>query len=425
MSLLLTALALGCTPALASPETSESWVSNPTFRARADNRTQTPIPMYEVNLDLPQKDRWTAVANVYKDKIGRVTDYLSAFIPKWALPILEAIAGSTKTYFSDYGEEMEGLAEALDVKVGEVVMINLIYQLEHIGINCSNWNNTGPTTKDDPGCKVIDPRQEWCYCKDKKADAFISPRDVPSYIAQLPERAREAGPAGPCTSVVAEDEAGHIYHGRNLDWNLPPEILEMVIDVNFTRGGKTVFYGTSIVGFVGLIGGMMPGGFSSSQDARGKGGTLAGNILEALAHKAMTPAQHMRKAFETATDFASGVEALKTGDLIDEVYYVVGGASTGQGAVVSRDRNDAADVWSINSTSFYRLETNYDHWEPVPKADDRRTPGNTNMNALGKSGVGIPGLWNVMTTWPTFNHHTDYTGVWAPWNSTYVSYVWI
>jgi hypothetical protein len=38
-------------------------------------------------------------------------------------------------------------------------------QLEHLGLNCSNWNNTGPTQKDDPGCMAIDPAQDWCACR--------------------------------------------------------------------------------------------------------------------------------------------------------------------------------------------------------------------------------------------------------------------
>jgi len=33
--------------------------------------------------------------------------------------------------------------------------MNMVYQLESLGINCSNWNNTGPTRKDDPGHKTV------------------------------------------------------------------------------------------------------------------------------------------------------------------------------------------------------------------------------------------------------------------------------
>jgi len=34
-----------------------------------------------------------------------------------------------------------------------------------------------------------------------------------------------------CTSIVAQDETGHIFHGRNLDWNLPDDIRNMTVQV--------------------------------------------------------------------------------------------------------------------------------------------------------------------------------------------------
>jgi len=72
----------------------------------------------------------------------------------------------------------------MGLKIGDVVILNLVYQLEHLGLNCSNWNNTGiclcdffgfafslrrmfvsgPTIPNDPGCMAVDPKQEWCYC---------------------------------------------------------------------------------------------------------------------------------------------------------------------------------------------------------------------------------------------------------------------
>lgn len=71
------------------------------------------------------------------------------------------------------------------------------------------------------------------------------------------------------------------------------------------------------------------------------------------------------------------------------------------------------------------LETNYDYNKPVPKADDRRTPGIANMKALTQANVNPESMVGIMSAWPTFNHHTDFTGVFAPWNSTYMAYVWL
>ena len=81
----------------------------------------------------------------------------------------------------------------------------------------------------------------------------------------------------------------------------------------------------------------------------------------------------------------------------------------------------------MNETSWYRLETNYDHWNPVPKADDRRHPGMKNMDTMGQTGIGASGnglYINVMTKWPTFNHHTDYTGIFSAVEGIYTSNIW-
>jgi hypothetical protein len=123
---------------------------------------------------------------------------------------------------------------------------------------------------------------------------FINPETgvlPPPKYQFIPGSAEEAaGVSGLCTSVVAKTPQGDVMHGRNLDWNIPATLREMVIDVDFQRNNKTVFTGTGLAGFVGLFNGMVPGdkGWSVSLDARGKGGKLFPNLLQALLHKSMT-----------------------------------------------------------------------------------------------------------------------------------------
>ena len=86
-----------------------------------------------------------------------------------------------------------------------------MYQLERIGVNCSNWNNTGPTLSDD-----AIPHGLSC-----------NPDGVPPTAEQLQEEValnarkeaeRQSGPEGLCTSIVTESSSGFMLHGRNLDW---------------------------------------------------------------------------------------------------------------------------------------------------------------------------------------------------------------
>lgn len=76
-------------------------------------------------------------------------------------------------------------------------------------------------------------------------------------------------------------------------------------------------------------------------------------------------------------------------------------------------------------SGWYRLQTNYDHWQPVPAADDRRTPGRAMIDALGRAnGTRLPSLLAVLTTPPVFNDHTDYTALLDPTLGLYNSSLW-
>ena len=81
-----------------------------------DNRTWTRVPKYTLNLDLPPKQRWAPIVSQYKSQAPAILAYLEAAIPKWAMPIIQAIGKGVRPYFTDYGEEMEGIADAYGLK---------------------------------------------------------------------------------------------------------------------------------------------------------------------------------------------------------------------------------------------------------------------------------------------------------------------
>jgi len=148
-----------------------------------------------------------------------------------------------------------------------------------------------------------------------------------------------------------------------------------------------------------------------------------------------------------------------TTQMIDEAYFIMAGGSKGAGCVLTRARGKCVDYWSINAPEtkatsnplphrvlvrltvcvlaswtradlalrcqWYLLQTNYDHWNPVPKADDRRTPGIAHMDALGEDEIDSANLFRLMTQSPTYNDHTDYTAVMEPQSGLYRSGVWL
>lgn len=341
---------------------------------------------YRVDLDAPPAERWLHITQDYAKYGPGIMAYLESYIPKEFVPIIEKIAADIDTYFPQpFADELKGVAKGYGLKLGDAVIVNLIYQLEGIGVNCSARNNTGP-------CPSMEMKKR--------------------------------GP-GLCTSIVAEDENGMMFHGRNLDWSIPAILRKTMIDVDYVKGGKIIFTASQPAGFVGILHGVRHGGWSYSMDARDVGGKLLPNLLQALLMKSMTPTQHIRKIMEEEAEFDGAIEKIAKGPIINPAYFIVGGPND-EATVVTRGREEAVDYWKLKDPAFYLLETNYDHWKTPPSYDDRRKYGIEMMNKIGgKAGVNHDSLFKVMTSWPLFNHHTDFTNVYSAANSSmYQTLIW-
>ena len=217
--------------------------------------------------DLPAEERWKAIGELYSNKTSVLVDYIDSVVPKWLMPIMKGVGDDLDRYrgFRERGDEMKGYAKSLGVPLGYIAFANLFYQLEGIGINCTLRNETGP-------------------CPNSSSASS----DSVAYH-KFPRSTR--GPSGFCTSFVAQDPAGNIWHGRNMDWNLPTALRELYIDVEFTRGGRTIFTATTVVGYVGIFNAVKYSKFSWSMDARDCGGNILDNMLEMLTHGAYEPSQ--------------------------------------------------------------------------------------------------------------------------------------
>uniref|UniRef100_A0A8C0BHM7 N-acylethanolamine acid amidase n=1 Tax=Buteo japonicus TaxID=224669 RepID=A0A8C0BHM7_9AVES len=71
-----------------------------------------------------------------------------------------------------------------------------------------------------------------------------------------------------CTSIVAQDDKGNIYHGRNLDYDFVDILSKITIDVRFIKSGQIAYQGTTFLGYVGLWTGQSPHKFTISGDER-------------------------------------------------------------------------------------------------------------------------------------------------------------
>lgn len=367
-------------------------MSNADYRTKAESKTPAVPPTFTLNLDLPQSERWTAIGEKYQPKAWMLVNYLRENLPKGMLKPIEKIAAKLLPFFTDYGEEMKSYANALNITQGDIVMVNLVYQMEHLGVTCDNWNTTGP----------VNPK----LCLRNKDDKYSTK------LFPLMKPDEEAGP-GACTSFVASNSDGKVFHGRNLDWNLEDILKQFVITVNYEKNGKKVFTGTTMVGFVGILHAVKEGAFGWSMDARRKGASIALNALEAIFKTGVrTPEQEARYVFENELDYDSAVNKLSTDKIVNDAYFIISGPKYPMGTVLARKREGVAHRWDMVDTPAGQLPTwtgitNYDLNMPPPPSDDRSTPMTEHNNAISGTPFVADDIWTIIKTWPTMNQHTD------------------
>ncbi|CAF88119.1 unnamed protein product, partial [Tetraodon nigroviridis] len=239
-----------------------------------------------------------------------------------------------------------------------------------------------------------------------------------------------------CTSIVAEDEKGNLFHARNLDfglfmgwdiknksWIITEKLKPLVVNLDFRRNNQTVFKSTNFAGYVGMLTGIKPvrirfssvsqrtftltmnerfsldGGYIGARAPSGvhvqRGGpppltvcSCAG-ILEWIFGKrdGIWMSFLTRSVLENANSYEEAKTLLAQTKLLAPAYFILGGNQTGQGCIITRSRLLSIDVFDINLKlgRWFVLETNYDHWKEPLFLDDRRTPAIKCMNQTTQS----------------------------------------
>ncbi|XP_077429066.1 N-acylethanolamine-hydrolyzing acid amidase-like [Vanacampus margaritifer] len=215
-----------------------------------------------------------------------------------------------------------------------------------------------------------------------------------------------------CTSIVAQDKDGNVYHGRNLDY--PYSVLRnLTMNVVFWKKGKISYVGTTFAGYVGLWTGQSPYKFTISGDERDKDHwwDFWKNMVSAFLLRRSPVSWLVRETLEEAEDFQDAVLRLSKIPIITGVYYIVGGTRPGEGVVITRDRAGPADIWPLDPLSggWFIVETNFDHWRPSPAKDHRKEAAEKAMNATGQEHINMYSLYQVLSLFPVCNGITVYT----------------
>lgn len=232
-----------------------------------------------------------------------------------------------------------------------------------------------------------------------------------------------------CTSIVAQDEQGQVFHGRNLDFGIFPDynftddqwgmttlLRPLLVDVTFTREDRPLYRSVHFIGYVGILTAMKPGYFSVTVDDRFDDDFDSGLIN--WMHDPSDPAQFfgmfLRDLFQKPEiDYYQSLSLMNSTELISPIYFITSGAQPTQGAVITREKDLSLNVWTLseqlNSGSFYVVETNYDHWKPEPWFDQRRKYAKKCLNETGSTKIDFGTLFNVLDTKPVRNQLTTYT----------------
>jgi len=328
------------------------------------------VPRVIVNLDLPPIQRWTQVCSMPSVQSNGLFlyNFVAQLLPNHGKYINDLGESICDLYFpSEYRDEVQGCASAMGVPYGWVTLFQLGYEV---------------------------------------SDA--------------------------CTSIISQAENGNVYHARNLDFGagmgFSNTLKNSTIQVSFQKGGNTLFTATTFGGYLGVLSGMKKGVFSGTVDTRfypDGVGELFYEIIAAIEERnASLVSFLLRDTLTNARSWPEALGMLSSNYLIADVYYIMAGVSTG--AVVSRNRTLAADIWQLDSSKgrWFEVQTNYDHWKQPPWFDDRRDPAIAHMKDLGRANINSKNLFTkILGAKPTMNLQTTYSIVAIPATGFYETYV--
>ena len=158
------------------------------------------IPTYTLNLDLPPRERWKHIILHYPHLNTQVLSVISQFldetVPGFTKPLAKLLMASTLSRLAsdELTEELEGIAEVSGTPMWALVAENIAYD----------------------------------------------------YMA---------GGSSGGVRTVGEGGREEMFHFRNLDWMME-ETRQTTIQVNYTRGGKSVLEAIHYVGMVGIATGV-------------------------------------------------------------------------------------------------------------------------------------------------------------------------
>jgi len=348
-----------------------------------DKRVMATPEAFTVDLDLPAEQRWIEVGTKMSQKMQNDINVLMntwRWVPGGFMDLLlRNVANLSKHMDPTFVGEMQGLADASGLTLGDIVFFNVIYELS-------------------------------------AACTSIVAQDKDGYVIH----GRNAG-FGPYGGVDM----------NSLTWAMTETMKHDVIDVTYIKNGETVFKSTTFSGYIGSLTASKPGAFSMSSNARYKSdwsgvvdwimGDYSGQLL----------APFTRDVFEKCDDYECAYDAFSHTRLAKPVFFIIANGAAPEGAIITRGREGTDGVMELNSKtagtnepgSWYLVETNSEPDKKAPYWDTRRKAAEKCMRSKVMSNMTVNDVFDVLSTKPMLNMMTVFTTIMNPSSGSHETYV--
>ncbi|XP_043551625.1 N-acylethanolamine-hydrolyzing acid amidase-like isoform X2 [Chiloscyllium plagiosum] len=305
-------------------------------------------PRFNVSLEVPAEQRWEPVLKHYDAaQLRKIMQHvIGSIAPKWVVSIIELLAHQLSWILPQpYETEIQGLSKALDLSLGEGLLINLAYELSSFCTsivvqdtkgNIYHGRNLDYAFSDALRSLTVDLQ----FVKNGQivytGTTFIG--FVGLWTGQRPNKFTISGNARVNRDWWRTVIAALFKRSPPPSWLIRDTLLEAG---DFQAALKKLAYSPITADVYYILGGVRP---------------TEGVII--------------------------------TRNLSGPV--------------------DIWPLIPMNG-QWYRVETNYDHWKNPPPFDDRRTPAVHALNTTGQNNINLQALLKILTVKPVLNKSTVYT----------------
>ncbi|OMJ92132.1 hypothetical protein SteCoe_5120 [Stentor coeruleus] len=225
-----------------------------------------------------------------------------------------------------------------------------------------------------------------------------------------------------CSSLIIRKPQGGIILGRSFDYDYPNQMRKLSIDLTFYKSGKLLYKSAGIAMYFGVVTGMRPEAYAISLNQRDLFdhiyfwetlGLIEGNQATSFA---------IRYVLENINSYENAKNYLENIPILAGEYICIAGIT--DGVVITRNRKYVADLKELDEMNWYIVQTNYDHWLPQPKDDDRYNPNIERLDMIGNNYINEDQVYRLMIMKPTLNSDTVHTAIMNPMTGYWYAVTW-